>query len=391
MTEISGEWLPQFDGVQAALAASLDAGTDLGASVAVLLGGEPVVDIWGGWTDSERTRPWQRDTIVNLFSTSKTILGLCGLVLADRGELDLDAPVARYWPEFAAEGKDGILIRHVLGHTAGIAGWDDPITEEDLYDWDKVTTLLARQRPWWTPGTDAGYHTLTQGYLFGEVVRRITGVSIGTFIRDELAHPLAADYHVGVPSEALARVADLIPPPPLDFDVTPESMETMPMRVLANPVVRAETTWTTPWRRAEIPSVNGHGNARSVAALQSVLACGGQAGGQRLMTPAGCEAVFREQSRGVDLVLGVPVRRGLGYAINSADTPVGPNDRTCFWSGWGGSMVVVDLEARLVIAYVMNRMEAGIDAQGEAQIVDPRAMRIVNATYAALTRTNISH
>ena len=168
MTSIEGSWDSEFEGVAEVMVRSLESGADVGASAAVFIEGEPVVDICGGYFDEARTRPWTRDTIVNNFSTTKTMTALCALILADRGELDLYAPVAKYWPEFAAEGKERIEVRHLLGHTSGLAGWTEKMTFEDLYDLEKSTSLLARQAPWWKPGTASGYHTITFGHLIGE-------------------------------------------------------------------------------------------------------------------------------------------------------------------------------------------------------------------------------
>jgi len=200
MADIQGTCDERFAQVREVLASNLDAGLDLGASVAVFLAGDPVVDIWGGYIDEEKTQPWQQDTIINVWSTTKTMAALCCLILADRGELDLKAPVARYWPEFAAASKEGVELRHLLSHTAGLSGWTEPVSLEDLYDWDKATSLLAAQEPWWSPGTASGYHAITQGYLVGEVVRRVTGQTIGNFFADEVAGPLGADFHIGTPS-----------------------------------------------------------------------------------------------------------------------------------------------------------------------------------------------
>src|SRR4051812_14000283 len=176
MADIQGSYDELFIAVPTALAGLLDDG-DAGASVAVFVDGEPVVDVWGGFADAERTMPWQRDTLTNVHSVTKTMTALCALILADRGDLDLDAPVARYWPEFAAAGKDAVLVRHLLAHTAGLPDWDGPI--EELYDWPAATAWLAAKTPLWEPGSAAGYHSLTQGFLVGEVVRRITGRSVG--------------------------------------------------------------------------------------------------------------------------------------------------------------------------------------------------------------------
>jgi CubicO group peptidase (beta-lactamase class C family) len=379
MAEVHGTCDERFEGVRAVLASNLDNGLDVGASVAVVVDGEPVVDVWGGHLDIDRTRPWGRDTIINVWSTTKTMTALCALALADRGELDLHAPVARYWPEFAAAGKERVEVRHLLGHTAGLSGWTAPMREEDLYDWDKATSLLAAQEPLWEPGTASGYHALTQGYLVGEVVRRIVGESLGTFFAKEVAGPLEADFHIGTPPEHDDRVARVIPPPPLDVDPDPASVAA---RTLSNPQLRAEASWDEAWRRAEIPAANGHGNARSVAAVQALLACGGAAGGVRLLSEAGCDVVFEEQARGTDLVLGLPLRFGMGYGLSGEELPLSPNPRTCFWGGWGGSIVVVDLDARMVVSYVMNRM-------GEGTMGDVRGVTVVMAAYQGLMQSPV--
>ena len=374
MAEINGRCDETFAGVRDVLSANLDRGADVGASVAVVHDGEMVVDIWGGTIDDQGT-PWAEDTIINVWSTTKTMTALCALVLADRGEIDLHAPVATYWPEFAAAGKEAIEVRHLLSHTAGLSGWAEPMEPEDLYDWEKATARLASQAPWWEPGTASGYHAVTQGYLVGEVVRRVTGRTIGTFFADELAGPLGADFHIGTGPEHDARVALVIPPPdPLTEGIDPESILA---RTFTNPMLSASQSWDLDWRRAEIPAAGGHGNARSVARVQSVLSHGGEVGGRRFLSAAGCDAVMEQQSSGTDLVLGVPLTFGMGYGINSEALPISPNPRTCFWGGWGGSIVVNDMDARLTVAYVMNRM-------GEGTTGDDRGIGVVLAAYMAL-------
>jgi CubicO group peptidase (beta-lactamase class C family) len=375
VAEIHGEYDERFAGVAETLSSNLDQGADIGASVAVMINGEPVVDIWGGYKDPDATEPWERDTIVNVFSTTKTMTALCALILADRGELELHAPVARYWPEFSQAGKDRVQVRHVMGHTAGLSGWQEPVALQDLADWERCTSLLAAQAPWWEPGTDSGYHAVTQGYLIGEVVRRITGVSVGRFFAETVAGPLRADFHIGLPAAADSRVAPLIPPPPADARTA--GLPEMGVRTLSNPVITGEVTAAEWWQRAEIPAANGHGNARSVAAIQSAVACGGEAGGTRLLSEQGLEAIFEEQSNGRDLVLDVPLRFGMGFGLASETTPMGP--RGCGWGGYGGSLVVNDLDARVTIAYVMNRMEGGL-------VGDKRGAAVAMAAAMALVR-----
>jgi CubicO group peptidase (beta-lactamase class C family) len=356
VTDIKGTWEPRFEGVVTSLESSLDAGTDVGASVAVFLDGEPVVDVWGGFADEGRASPWERDTITNVWSTTKTMTFLCTLMLADRGQLDFHAPVARYWPEFAAGGKEAVEVRHLMGHTAGLSGWTEHLELEELADWERCTSLLAAQEPWWEPGTASGYHAVTQGYLVGEVVRRITGASIGTWFAEEVAKPLGADFSIGLPESEDARVSLVIPPPPIDVGSLDPSGITV--RTFSNPPLDATAPRQSWWRRAEIPAANGHGNARSVAAIQSIVAGGGESGGVRLLSAKGCEAVFEVQADGTDLVLGMPFRIGMGYGLSSETMPIGP--RAGYWGGYGGSLVVLDLDARLTVSYVMNKMETGL-------------------------------
>jgi CubicO group peptidase (beta-lactamase class C family) len=364
MAEVQGFTTDRFAGLRDVLGGQLDAGLDIGASVAVHLRGEVVCDIWGGYADAAKTQPWERDTIVNVWSTTKTMTFLVALMLADRGELDFDAAVATYWPEFAANGKDGVLVRHLMGHTAGLSGWSEPLSVEDLSDWDRCTGALAAQAPWWEPGTASGYHAVTQGYLIGEVVRRITGVTIGTFFRTEVAEPLGADFHIGVPEAAEGRVSYVIPPPAPSFgELDPSSIMA---RTFASPPVTAELAATRWWRACEIPAANGHGNARSVALVQSIVANGGVANGITFLRPETVERVFEVQAEGRDLVLDVPLRLGMGYGLGSEMMALPP--RACFWGGYGGSLVIADLDAQLCVSYVMNRMAPELlgDTRGAA-------------------------
>jgi CubicO group peptidase (beta-lactamase class C family) len=376
MADIQGTWESRFEGVASTLAASLDAGTDVGASVAVFLEGRPVVDIWGGFVDEARSAPWQADTLTNVWSTTKTMTFLCALMLADRGELDFYAPVSGYWPEFAAGGKERVQVRHLMSHTAGLAGWTEPLESEGLADWDRCTSMLAAQEPWWEPGTASGYHAVTQGFLIGEVVRRITGTTIGRWFAEEVAGPLGADFFIGLPESEDPRVSLVIPPPPVDFGALDPSNTAV--RALSNPPLDGALPHNAWWRRAEIPAANGHGNARSVALIQSIVAGQGEAGGTRLLSAKGCAAIFDEQSNGTDLVLGMPYRFGMGYGLSSEMMPIGP--RACFWGGYGGSLIVMDQDTQLTVCYVMNRMESGLqgDLRG-ANIVLAAVMGLADA------------
>jgi CubicO group peptidase (beta-lactamase class C family) len=282
MADIQGSYDELFAAVPAVLSRLLDEG-DAGGSVAVFVDGEPVVDAWGGYADADRGAAWERDTITVTWSVTKTMTALCALLLADRGQLDLDAPVVRYWPEFAAAGKDKVLVRHLLAHTAGLPDWVWPV--EELYDWQAATARLAARPPQWQPGSAAGYHSLTQGFLVGEVIRRVTGQAVGDFFAAELAGPLGADFYIGLPASLDHRVARSVPPPGRDEDYTASAGDDTP--AVPATAIRVRDGNSTAWRRAQIPAASGFGNARSVALVQSVLACGGTLGGRRLMSPEG--------------------------------------------------------------------------------------------------------
>ncbi|MGW5723549.1 serine hydrolase domain-containing protein [Amycolatopsis sp. NPDC003865] len=375
MTEVHGTHEPRFAPVRDALRRNLASGEELGASLVVDLDGELVVDLWGGFRDEARTTPWERDTITNVWSTTKTVVSLAALVLADRGDLDVFAPVARYWPEFAENGKENVEVRHLLSHTSGVSGLDQPATVEDLYDWEKTTARLAAQAPWWPPGTASGYHATNFGHLAGEVIRRVSGKTVKEFVAEELAGPLEADFRIGAAAADLPRIAPVVPPPAAQFDLEPGSVMA---KTLTGPAVDAAVANTPAWRRADLGAVNGHGNARSVARLLSTLARGGTVGGVRLLGPDTLDLVFAEQANGVDLGLGIPLRWGIGYALPRPDAvPWVPEGRVCFWGGWGGSVVIADLDRRLTISYVMNRMGPGV-------IGSDRSTAYVDAIYAAL-------
>jgi len=380
MVEVSGRCDAGFGAVKDAFVENFTSNGDVGASCAVVKDGELIVDIWGGTLDTEGTTPWLEDTIINAYSTTKTMSCLSLLVLVSRGLVDVDAPVCRYWPEFEQAGKANVLIRHILSHTAGLPAWDQQLEIADLYDWDKATGLLATQATWWEPGWKSGYHGISQGNLVGEVVRRVDGRSVGTFFAEEIAGPLGADFHIGTGPEHDHRIAPVIPAPPLRFGSEGGSggpdRESIPYRA-ANPRLVAEDSWTIPWRRAEIPAAGGHGNARGVALAQCPVSAGGSARGVDLLSAETVERIFDVQAAGRDLVLGVGVTFGVGYGLNSPRAPIAPNPRVCYWGGWGGSLVVNDVDAGFTMAYVMNRM-------GPGTVGDDRAHTILRACYASL-------
>jgi len=372
MIEIQGTCDPGFAGVGEAFAENFVNG-DLGASCVVIHGDETVVDLWGGHRDVAATLPWEGDTIVNVWSTTKMMAALCILRLHDRGVLSVDDPVASYWPEFAANQKQGVLVRHVLSHTAGVAGYDQPIAEQEIYDVGFCAARLAAQAPWWEPGTASGYHSSTQGILLGELVRRVDGRSLGNYFREEIAEPLGADFHIGTPESAFSRIAEMRTD---EMDVGVPAGDTIRARVAQGEPSHAPMVNTDRWRRFEQPAGNGHGNARSVARIVSCLARGGEIDDYRVLSPATIERCFEVQADGPDQVLDRHARFGIGFAMPTPDMPVGINGRTLWWGGWGGSMAVVDVENAITVVYVMNRMMD--DSQG-----DLRAGLVVFAAHAA--------
>jgi len=360
-TQVSGSCDARFEPVRDALAEQLSSGNELGASVVVDVDGTTVVDIWGGWSDAAHSAPWTEHTITNVWSTTKTVTNLAALMLVERGQLDAYAPVATYWPEFAENGKERIEVRHLLSHTSGVSGWEAPFATEDMYDWDRSTTRLAAQAPWWQPGTASGYHAQNQGHLVGELVRRVTGKHLKTFVADEIAGPLGADFQIGAAESDWQRIAPVVPPPPLPFDIASLDHDSPAYKTFTGPASDAANANTAGWRRADLGALNGHGNARSVARILAAVALDGTVDGVRLLSPDTIGLIFDEQSHGIDLVLGVPLRFGIGFALPETETlPYVPQGRACYWGGWGGSLILMNFDTRTTISYMMNKMAPGI-------------------------------
>ena len=378
MADIRGVCDQRFEAVRDALARNVDSGEELGASLVLDVDGNVVVDLWGGFCDQARTIPWDEHTITNVWSSTKTVTSLAALMLADRGQLDVDAPVARYWPEFGASGKQDVLVRHVLSHASGVSGLDQPAVVEDLYDWEKSTSRMAAQAPWWEPGTASGYHALNYGHLVGEIVRRISGKPLKQFVAEEIAGPLGADFQIGAAESDWGRIAPVVPPPPRDIDPATLDPDSPAVKTFTGPAPAAEDANTPGWRRADIGAANGHGNARSVARVMSVVARGGEVDGVRLLTPDTIDLIFREQQNGVDLVTGVPIRYGIGYGLPLSDfAPFIPDEKICFWGGWGGSVIIMDVGRRMTISYMMNKMGPGV-------VGSDRTAEYVTAIYRAV-------
>ncbi|MEU0304209.1 serine hydrolase domain-containing protein [Streptomyces sp. NPDC006175] len=383
MPQIEGHCDNRFTAVRDAFAANFSERDELGAAVTVLLDGHRVVDLWGGWADRERTRRWERDTVVNVWSTTKGPTALCAHVLADRGLLDLDAPVARYWPEFAAAGKESVRVRHLLSHRSGVAGLRDPHTLAELYDWELTTARLAATEPWWEPGTRSGYHAISYGFLVGEVVRRITGLLPGEFLRKEITGPLSIDFGVGLPEKDAGRVAELVQPKTVAREQAAlfATMEPLAIASLLNPGTGIAAANTPEWRAAEIPAANGHGTARAVASLYGILAGRGSLDGRRILSEEAAERVREGQGACRDLVLGAgfahETELGLGLWLSGPNASYGPNPRAVGHDGAGGSCGLADPEAGIALGYVMNRM-------GPHIADDPRKTALIEAVYGAL-------
>ncbi|MDT0611781.1 serine hydrolase domain-containing protein [Streptomyces lancefieldiae] len=382
--QVHGHCDTRFAAVRTAFEENFRNRGELGAAVTVTVDGTTVVDLWGGWADAARVRPWERDTLVNVWSTSKGPTALCAHVLADRGLLDLDAPVAVYWPEFAAADKEKVLVRHLLSHRAGLCGLREPHSAAQLYDWRLTTERLAAMEPWWEPGTRSGYHAITYGFLVGEIVRRVSGLLPGAFLEREVTGPLGIDFTVGLPEEESGRAAELVHPRVGSDGERAAGLDRLPpaaLAALANPPVGATEANSAAWRAAEIPAANGHGTARAVAALYGILAGRGSYGGRRVLSPEAAERVREGQGPCRDLVLGAgfahETEAGLGLWLSGPNGSYGPNPRAFGHDGFGGSCGLADPEAGVSLGYVMNRM-------GPHIADDPRKTALVDALYSVL-------
>lgn len=385
VAEIHGDVGAGFERVADVFAANFGDHGDVGAACCVYRDGEPVVDLWAGEADRDAGRPWTRDTIVIVFSCTKGVTAVAANQLVERGLLDPDAPVAQYWPEFAAEGKAHIPVAWVLSHRAGLAAIDAPdLTLDDVAAWDPVVEAIAAQAPSWEPGTKHGYHARTYGWITGELIRRITGLMPGEYVAREIAGPLGLDFLLGVPESEDRRVATLYPATHDDpelariADEVLHDRSTLLGRVMGGPagLFGYDDMWNTRrMRAAQLPSTNGHGDARSLARMYA--ACLGSVDGVRLLEPATVARATEVRSSGKDCVIGQPLSFGLGFALAPTFGPV-PGPAAFGHSGAGGSTAFADPDANITFAYVMNQMRLSL---AEA---DPRSQGLVAATYAAL-------
>ena len=383
--KIEGTCEPRFKRVREVFADSFENGIEVGAAVAAVVDGKPIFDLWGGYADKARTRPWTRDTLVNVWSTTKGITSICAHRLVDQGKLDLDAPVAKYWPEFAQAGKEKIPVNFLLSHRAGLPAVRKQLPADAYLNWPVMCAALAAQEPWWVPGTKHGYHAITFGYLVGEVIRRITGKTPGTYLREEIAGPLKLDIHIGVDASFDPRIAELIgaPPPPPDqpdqlarMTVDPESMT---FKAIANPIAGGRS------RAGKQPRVARRGDSGRQwtydgARAGDVVRCArDRRRVERISRADAGEYQARAYRAGQRARSGAGRRDAMGHGVslNQPVAPIGPNPRTFGHTGAGGSIGFADPDARVGFGYTMNQM--GSDA-----LIDGRAAALFNAMFAAL-------
>jgi len=349
-----------------------------GGAVAIWHEGRVVVDLWGGWADVARRHAWEEDTIVNFFSVSKALCAIAVMRLAERGSIDLDERVAAYWPEFAQGGKDEVRVRQLMSHQAGLPAIREPLPDGAAMEWSVITNALAGQTPWWKPGTAHGYHVNTFGFLAGELVRRVSGRSIGTLLREDVALPLGADIHIGLPAGEHHRVSEFLWPgnpvkPPLDGD-----NDLMRWNTYWNPPGFSGSNWvnTARWREAEVPSTNGHGNARGIARVYAALAAGGEVDGIRILSRSAIDEATTEQVNGPDIINQRNSRFGIGFQLTQPERPLGPNAGAFGHFGAGGSLGFCDPEGGVAFGYVTNDMGP--------RWQNPRNRALIDAVYSSV-------
>lgn len=382
MAELNGYCDPRFARVRDALAKGIETGDEIGASLCVNIDGENVIDLWGGWRDKAHTARWTEDTIVAVFSATKTVTSLAVLMLVDRGQIDLHAPVSRYWPEFAQNGKDKVLVRHLLSHTAGLPAWEPPFSMAEAMDVPASTARLAAQAPWWEPGTRGSYHASSFGHLNGELVRRVSGMTLSQFIAQEITGPLGASFYLGLSeTAALDRVATIYPAPEKPPGRVPDAPVASTEDLSVERAISARTRlgsfsgmkrdplalFNSPeWRRSEFGGSSGHTNAEGLGRILSALSLDGSSRGVRLLSPEVIDLIFQEQASGIDSYYMRPIRWGIGYALASEEDNsrgplpfLRPSKKTCFWYGSGGALAIADVERRITYTYAMNQCQSG--------------------------------
>lgn len=375
---IDGVCEQRFSAVRDAFVENFAARGEPGAAIALSIHGKPVIDLWGGWKNAAKDQFWQRDTIVNFFSVSKALCTICVLRLVEQGHVSLDAPIADIWPEFVQNRKEKITLRHVLSHQSGLPSLQEPLPAGAMLDWASMANALARAAPWWEPGTAHGYHVNTFGFLLGEVARRVSGRTIGTILREDVAGPLGADVHIGLPPSQHSRVAEYLWPATTSQQAMPSAEDSMRFNAYWNPpgISGGGYVNTPEWRSAEIPSTNGHGNARGIARVYSALVEGGELDGVRIVSKNMLVEATKEQSSGFDLINQRPSRFGLGFQLTQTERPLGPNPFAFGHFGAGGSLGFCDPDTGVAFGYVTNDMGP--------RWQNPRNKALLDAIYASL-------
>ena len=364
----------RFAALADAFRANLAADLELGARFTLVQRGEVVFDIWGGYADRARTRPFDADTLTPVFSTTKAIAALLIARLVDQGRLDYEQTVASVWPQFAQAGKAAITIGQVMSHQDGLAGLPEPMDPGLWLDWEAITARLAAMAPLWPPGSASGYHPITFGFTAGEIFRRVDGRSMGRALREDFAEPFGLDLWIGLPDAEFPRVAELERPTRFaDFGKITQVKKLAFLTKWAAPGGRGAADW----RRAEIPSANGHVTAHAMARLMNALACGGELEGARVLRPETVQAAIAERIVGEDLVLPFEISWAAGFMRNVPNMTYGPGPSTVGHSGWGGSCAFADPACGLSGAYVMNRQSPDL-------IGDPRAVGLIRTAYGCL-------
>lgn len=370
---IFGNCSPEYAALERAFESNFSERNEVGASLALVVDGKLVVDLWGGVKDPETGAPWQADTLVNVWSTTKGVTAACFAMLVSRGQLTYDTLVAQHWPEFAQNGKQDVSVAMLLSHQAGLCGFREPTTLEQLYDMTASAERLAAMEPFWVPGEAHGYHAITAGYLANELFRRVEGRSIQQFVADELHSKHGLELYIGLPRALAERAASIVAQPELSSVQTELELTAVQQAAMANPVLSPTLPNTDGWRAAEIPSANGFATARGLAALYGCMAGSGILDETAIMQPSVLAQASTPQASGVDLVMGMDVRWGCGFLCNSLNL-YGTNPWAFGHSGWGGSFAFADPERKLGMAYTMNRM--GADLVG-----DTRNLALMNAIY----------
>ncbi|KOS46820.1 hypothetical protein ACN38_g2215 [Penicillium nordicum] len=357
---------PAFNRVRDIFEQRLASGDEVGASICVNIDGKNVLDIWGGHADAAKTRSWKEDTLVVVFSCSKVVAALAALILIDRGLLDVEEKVSKYWPEFATNGKEDTKVWHILSHSSGVPHWESRMPLESIYDSKTSIEMLAAQAPWYKAGGASAYQMVNHGHLVGELVWRISGKTLKQFVADEITGPLGADFDLGVAEKDWPRTADIIPCAPPDFP--PLDPQSVAGKALPNVIINAEDTQTPMFRGAGIGATNGFSNARALARIGSIVSLQGTVDRKQYLGLKTIDQMLQERVSGVDQMLLFHIRFGLGVGLPVPESITFiPEGNICFWGGWGGSMVVMDLDHRMTISYTMNKMGSGIVGNDNAK------------------------